>query len=80
MKVDIINDMADLDVKTLEYQRQRVKDSFNKCTPKQQRFFIRIYGEVDLIEKDKIDEAYSIIQRTLKKNGVLKLRNHISPK
>ncbi len=59
--------MNELDLKTIEYQRQLVKDALTKCTKEQQQFFNRIYGKVDFIEKDKIEEAYSIIQRTLKK-------------
>ncbi len=56
-----------LDLKTIEYQRQLIKDSLVNCTLVQQKFFTRIYGAVDLIKKDKIAEAYSIIHRTLNK-------------
>lgn len=54
--------------KVIEYQRQLVKDALDKCTEKQQQFFIdRVYGKVDLIAEDKLVHAYALIQRTLKK-------------
>lgn len=60
---------SELDLKTIEFQKQLIKEALSKCTTDQQQQFMLIYGRVDLIKKDKVNSAYSIIQRTLIKHG-----------
>ena len=59
----------EFDLKTVEFQRQIIKDELGQCTQEQQQFFCRIFGKVDAIKQDKLNTANSLIHRTLVKNG-----------
>ena len=36
---------------------------------KQQQFFYRLYGDVDRIPESEVEDAYDILERTLRKGG-----------
>lgn len=49
------------------YKKSLITNALNKCTEEQQKFFIRIYGEISLIDESKLDQAMTIIERTINK-------------
>jgi hypothetical protein len=59
--------MATLDVKTEEFQRQELAGLLAQCTPKQQEFFNKSVFP-NGVPKDMLVSAYSLCERTLRKN------------
>lgn len=52
--------------KVIIYKRKLITASLKQCTEKEQKFFTRLYGEINFIEEGKLDPAMAIIERTLK--------------
>ena len=61
----IINEIEET---TISKKKQAIKELLSQCTEGQKTFFHRIYGEVDGIENERLNDAIKICERTIKKN------------
>lgn len=50
------------------YERKLLVEVLTKCTERQQTKFKMIYGSLESIHQDKIKEAITLCERTIKKN------------
>lgn len=61
--------MAELERRTLAFQRGEVEKLLSQCTPKQQAFFGKLYpGGVNSLSGDKLLNAYDQCARTVRRN------------
>lgn len=66
--------------KIKQFERDSLRNLLNQCTPKQQKFFERMYaGGVDLIPREKILRAIVQCEATIKKNNARE-QNHADMK
>lgn len=58
----------EFDFKVIEFKRNLIRELLNQCTKEEQAFFDFMYKSIEDIQEDKMSQAYSQCQATLKKN------------